>query len=120
MATREKKAADEREGQGAKDAEPAAEETAAEVSDGETGTGSAGYEIPERPNRVLWGIGWGLGRASRAIRDGLVWIGDSVAGAFEGKPRADAEPPPADESGGALEGETASDESRAGDEGSEE
>lgn len=115
MATRGKKAAEEPDASGAE-----VEERAADASDGEIEESAGDYDIPERPNRVLWGIGWGLGRGTRAVHDGLVWIGDSVTGALKRKPLEDEEPQPADEGRGAQEDETAADESPAEDEGSEE
>lgn len=116
MATKGKKASRDDEENGAEVEESTerdgVEETAATAGD---------YEIPERPNRVLHGIGWGLGRGTRAVHDGLVWIGATATGALKGNPHGGEQPPAGDpDEDEAQTDESERDEAPADEEASEE
>ena len=54
------------------------------------------HEFAARPNRVLFAIGWGLGRGFRVVRDGLIGVGEKVSGGSRSAASAGEVPEPAD------------------------
>jgi hypothetical protein len=55
-----------------------------DVTESEEPAGAAAdptEEPSKRPNRFLFGIGWTIGRGTRAVTNGAKWLGGSTSGA---------------------------------------